>query len=86
MTYVVVQVSHKENQMSHTQMLKLLARNVKKLRSRLDISQEVLAMNADIDRTYVSQIERAIGNPSVLILVKISNALHVDVPYLFSKH
>ncbi len=32
-----------------------------------------------IDRTYASQIERAVANPSLEVLVSISNALDLDV-------
>ncbi len=39
------------------------------------MSQEALALSADVDRTYVSQIERGIGNPSLLILCKICDVL-----------
>jgi transcriptional regulator with XRE-family HTH domain len=58
---------------------KQLARNVKVKRRLLSISQEQLALEASVDRTYVSQIERGIGNPSLLILSKIADALEVSV-------
>ena len=45
-----------------------LARNMKDLRGKRGLSQESLALSADVDRTYVSQIERAVGNPSLLVL------------------
>lgn len=32
-----------------------------------------------IDRTYASQIERAVANPSLEVLVRIGNALDLDV-------
>ncbi|MDO4683651.1 MAG: helix-turn-helix transcriptional regulator [Lautropia sp.] len=31
-----------------------------------------------MDRTYVSQIERGIGNPSLLVLCKLGTILEVD--------
>ena len=43
---------------------KRLARNVKLLRLATGLSQEKLALEAEIDRTYISQIERGISNPS----------------------
>lgn len=56
-----------------------LAFNIKEKRKALGVTQEQLALDAEIDRTYVSQIERAIGNPSLLILVKIAHRLETDV-------
>lgn len=54
---------------------KVLAENVKRRRQELGMSQEALALSAEVDRTYVSQIERGIGNPSLLILCKICDVL-----------
>ncbi len=56
----------------------VLASNVKALRSRTGLSQEALALTAEVDRTYVSQIERAIGNPSLAILCRLGAVLGVD--------
>ena len=39
------------------------------------LSQEKLALNADVDRTYVSHIERAAGSPSLLVLSKLASIL-----------
>lgn len=55
-----------------------LANNIRQLRSQQGMSQEALALNADVDRTYVSQIERAVGNPSLLVLCKLAGILGVD--------
>lgn len=60
-----------------------LARNVKRLRGKHSLSQEALALRADVDRTYVSQIERAVGNPSLLVLCKLGAILETDVLSLF---
>jgi len=43
------------------------------------MSQEELAFEAEIDRTYVSQIERATINPSLLVLCKLAEALRSDL-------
>ncbi|WP_422185856.1 helix-turn-helix domain-containing protein [Aquabacterium commune] len=37
-----------------------------------------------MDRTYVSQIERAVGNPSLLVLCKLAAILEVDAVELLS--
>lgn len=60
----------------------VLAQNVRSLRHAKKLSQEELAFEADIDRTYVSQIERSIINPSLLVLHKVALALDTTVPAL----
>jgi transcriptional regulator with XRE-family HTH domain len=59
-----------------------LANNVKSLRKQLSWSQEQLAELANLDRTYISAIERAQGNPSLESLLKLANALDVRVGQL----
>jgi transcriptional regulator with XRE-family HTH domain len=61
---------------------KLLAQNVRRLRRERQMSQEDLAFEAEIDRTYVSQLERSIINPSLLVLYKVSKALGTTTPQL----
>ena len=55
----------------------VLAYNIKRKRRAMGLSQEALALSADVDRTYVSQIERGVGNPSLLILCRICDVLLV---------
>lgn len=61
-----------------------LSQNIRALRTRAGFSQEELALRADVDRTYVSQIERALGNPSLLVLSKLAVVLDVDVTQLLA--
>jgi transcriptional regulator with XRE-family HTH domain len=63
---------------------KVLASNVRKYRKLRSLSQEDLAFEADIDRTYISQIERSIINPSLLILFRVGRALGVTVQDLLA--
>ena len=51
-----------------------LAANVKRFRLECGISQEELAFRAGIDRTYASQIERAVANPSLGIICSLADA------------
>lgn len=67
------------------QLKKVLARNVRARRKELALSQEALAFEADVDRTYISQIERSIINPSLLILYKVATALETNVPFLLTE-
>ena len=64
------------------QLRQVLARNVRVRRKELGFSQEQLAFEADIDRTYISQIERSLINPSLLVLHRLALALKMSVPPL----
>lgn len=59
--------------------LMALAKRVKALRMAAEVSQEQLAFDCEIDRTYISKIERGIANPSFLILVRIAMVLKVPL-------
>ena len=61
-----------------------LARSVKLRRKELGLSQEELADLAEIDRTYASQIERGIANPSLEVLYRISRALEIELTKLMA--
>jgi len=63
-------------------MKRALASNVRALRLQMALSQEQLAFDAEIDRTYVSQIERSKINPSLLVLHKLARVLGTPVPLL----
>jgi transcriptional regulator with XRE-family HTH domain len=45
------------------------------LRQAARLSQEELAERADIHRTYVSQIERGLKSPTIVMLLRLSKAL-----------
>jgi transcriptional regulator with XRE-family HTH domain len=61
-----------------------LATNIKASRHERALSQERLSLEADVDRTYVSQIEHAVGNPSLLVIAALATALGRDVCELLS--
>ncbi len=54
-----------------------VAKDVKKVRQGRGWSQEELAFEAEIHRTYISGVERGIRNPTVTVLAKIAKALKV---------
>jgi transcriptional regulator with XRE-family HTH domain len=56
-----------------------LAKNVRAYRRQLDLSQEKFALESQIDRTYVSGVERATRNPSIKLVEKFAKGLGVDV-------
>lgn len=61
-----------------------LARNIIARRKSMNMSQEKLALLAGVDRTYVSQLERAIANPSISILCRITEILNCELLYLLA--
>ena len=63
----------------------LIARNIRAIRLSKRISQEVLALEAEIDRSYVSGLERALENPTVDLLDKIAEALGAKTIEFFSE-
>ena len=56
---------------------RILGERVRQQRRLLGISQEELAFRADIDRTYISQIERGVGNPSLQVLLRLAWVLQI---------
>jgi transcriptional regulator with XRE-family HTH domain len=52
-----------------------LAVNMKRLRKERGWSQEALADEAKLDRTYISGIERIVRNPTVTVVERIGRAL-----------
>jgi transcriptional regulator with XRE-family HTH domain len=61
----------------------LVARNIRRLRVAKGLSQEVLAVDAAIDRTYVSRLERGLENPTVAVLERLAIALSVKIEEFF---
>jgi transcriptional regulator with XRE-family HTH domain len=55
----------------------LVGLNVRRFRKKAGLSQEDLAHQADLDRTYISGVERGIRNPTVLVLQDIATVLGV---------
>lgn len=64
--------------------LDVLAKNLIRLRKKMDVSQEVLAAQAGFHRTYLSHVELGRRNVSVLSLLKLASALNVQ-PYQLLK-
>lgn len=58
---------------------------VRRLRTERDISQERLALLAEVDRSYMGRVERGDNNVAILTLLKISNALGVTMTELMAE-
>lgn len=61
----------------------LVAWNLRRLRVRRGLSQENLAVDAGIDRTYVSRLERSLENPTVGVLEQLADALNSGIVEFF---
>lgn len=56
----------------------VVGKNVRHFRELKGLSQEELAFDADLHRTYVSGVERGIRNPTVIIIAKLATALGIE--------
>ncbi len=56
----------------------ILAQNIRRLRMDQAVSQEELAFRCELDRTYISAIERCVWNISLGNIEKIAIALKVE--------
>jgi transcriptional regulator with XRE-family HTH domain len=62
---------------------RLVAWNLRRHRVERGLSQEKLAVDAQIDRTYVSSLERGLENPTVVVLDKLASALSISIADFF---
>lgn len=53
--------------------------NIKRERETRGWSQEELADQADVHRTYVSGVERGVRNPTVTVLERFAKALKLSI-------
>ncbi len=58
---------------------------VRALRQERELSQETLAFDAGMDRTYVNSVEQGKRNISLVNIIKLANALNVEPAELFRK-
>jgi transcriptional regulator with XRE-family HTH domain len=70
---------------SESAVVKALGKRIRELRDAKGWSQERLAEAAYLDRSYLAGIESGSRNPSVRSLLKIANALKVQVRDLFGE-
>jgi len=64
--------------------LKALGILARKRRENLNISQEELAMRSNLDRTYISGIERGVRNPSLTALLSLAEGLGLSISQLLN--
>lgn len=66
-------------------LVQAVAATIRYFRKQADMSQEALADKADLDRTYISGIERGVRNITLDSLEQIIIALDVDIQAFFAK-
>ena len=62
-----------------------VGRNVRRLREKKAWSQEDLAFESELHRTYISGVERGIRNPTVLVIAQLADALGVEPAALLNR-
>lgn len=65
------------------QILERLGNKLRRFRLEKNISQEKLAEITNLDRTYISGLERGKRNPSFLIIKKLAECLDINPNDLF---
>lgn len=65
--------------------VKVFGQVLRELREENKTSQEKLAELADLDRTYISLLERGLRQPTITTIFKISSALQIKPSSLLEK-
>lgn len=59
---------------------------IKRIREEQRISQEILADRADLNRSYVGEVERGTAMPSLATVTKIAKALNLSSSLLLARY
>ena len=62
---------------------KAIGARIKELRTGLNLTQEALAFKAEVDKTYLNEVENGKRNVSVINLEKIIRALDKSIEHFF---
>ena len=60
-----------------------LGMRIRYLRKQKKMSQLDLSLESDVNRNYISDLEKGRRNPTILVLNKIAIALNTDLSNLF---
>lgn len=63
----------------------VFARNLRSARQAKGLSQEELAHRADIDRTYISSLERSVYNASIDVVDRLAAVLGIEACELLKR-
>lgn len=72
--------------MKKEKLLKQFGLRLKDLRLEKAITQENLANRCDLDRTYISGLERGLRNPSLTCIFRVANGLNIQVEALVREY
>ena len=71
--------------MEARQVARLFGAILREAREARGLSQEALALECDIDRSYVSRMERGLRQPTIAMLIRLSETLGVRASALILK-
>ncbi len=61
-----------------------VGKRIRELRNKLGVSQEELAAMVELDRTYITSVERGKRNISIVNIEKLATALNVSLSEFFT--
>lgn len=61
---------------------KVFGEVLRAVRTEREISQQDLALEADLDRTYISMLERGLRQPTLSTLIALASAMGTDAASL----
>nr|KAJ9622943.1 hypothetical protein H2204_011423 [Knufia peltigerae] len=61
---------------------KIFGEVLRAVRTEREISQQDLALEADLDRTYISMLERGLRQPTLSTLIALADAMGIDAASL----
>jgi len=67
------------------QIREVFARNLRKARHAKGLSQEALAHEAEVDRTYISALERGVYGATIDMVDKLATVLNVEASALLER-
>lgn len=65
--------------------IEIFGKVLRELRDGNGVSQEKLAEYCDLDRTYISLLERGLRQPTITTIFKLANALNISPSQLIAK-
>lgn len=63
----------------------MLGEELRKARMAAELTQEQLAFEAQVDRSYISQLERNLKSPTVDMLFRLCDALSISASDVVSR-
>jgi transcriptional regulator with XRE-family HTH domain len=62
----------------------IFAANLRRVRHERGVSQETLAFEADVNRTYISKLEKGVSYPGLEIIGKLATVLEIEPAQLLA--